>query len=554
MKLSLWLAGLFLVVSALLTPCRAETITTAIRKEDPRLEKTVTFASPRIYVGYLLEKLSAQTGVTLTASERDGAADEQIFVHLSGVKLADCLDSLWSLLSYQKAAYSWERVGEPGKYRYRLTRTQAAQKLAQRLQNLTQELFEQQASMLLTATSLPPSERRPIITKMVKEILAGDDKMIDLYLNNERTWEFLAIFFETTPETQLRVLRNQVQSVRVPTSEMSDKGKAFVKAIWKEAGGYIKKPDGTLIPTPELTYLDFSTYQSGPRHISPTLSAYGGGYMGGLWMDNAIRKRLREMWALPDDGTDNPLSARTVPVAQKPEPAPERTNAIEFRLRELAAQTPISIMARLQENSDFDPGSPQEQTVKAYLGHLGQFSLYLQTKWRKDILLVDYPAWFQDEDLKIMLRIVKHLRLSAAEHNGFLTVQDIVEASRILTPEQLRKLGQEFPVMHSVAEVRDVLNALCAGPQAVSSLMSEEGTPLTQEIGSVLLTNIFFKNVTEEVQFKAVRMIVKEHPDQQPPSREFLIGLVTSDGRWRPVTGINNARITPKTTDIPPSR
>jgi hypothetical protein len=545
MKLSLWLAGVFLVVSPLAVPCRAETITSAIRKEDPRLDKPVTFVSPRIYVGDLLEALSAQSGVEIIASERDGAADEQIFVHLTGVKLGDALDSLWSLLSYQKATYSWERLGEPGKYRYRLVRTLAAQKLAQRFQNMAQELFEKQAAMLLEATRLEPSERRPLITKMVKEVLAGSDKMIELYLNDERTWEYLNIFSEAlSPENQLRLLRGQQKYLKALTSEMSDRGKQFIHKLAEVETGYIKKPDGTLVPQPEPAYVMFWAEENGLKEVSRSLHVdvdhHGGSsYIGGLWMHNAIRKKVRELWMLPDDSLDNPLSARTVPRPLKPEAIPERRNALEFRLQELATDTPVSIMARLPENFSYDPGSPQEQTVKAFLEHISEFqySLYLQTKWRKDILLVDYPAWFHDDDAKVMLRIAKHFRQSAAENKGFLTLQNLAEAARLLSPEQIKRLAGEFPVMHNVPELRDILNSACPSPQAAAALASEGGIPLTEETAAAVQAHIYMKYVWGEATFKAVRMIAKEHPDRTPPSREYTIGLVTAEGRWRPVSG-----------------
>src|SRR5437867_123663 len=89
-----------IVLLAVLWPvaARADTLTDAMRKEDPRLEQRVSLATSRIPVGALLEKLSAQTGVRITADDRQGAGDDEVAVFLHDVPLATAMDALWSLL------------------------------------------------------------------------------------------------------------------------------------------------------------------------------------------------------------------------------------------------------------------------------------------------------------------------------------------------------------------------------------------------------------------------------------------------------------------------
>src|SRR5436309_2094756 len=73
----------------------------AMRQEDPRLEQRVTLTSSRIYLGDLLERLAAKTSVAVAADASDGAADEQVTVFLRDVPLAETMDALWALMSYQ---------------------------------------------------------------------------------------------------------------------------------------------------------------------------------------------------------------------------------------------------------------------------------------------------------------------------------------------------------------------------------------------------------------------------------------------------------------------
>ena len=91
----------FLLTLALATPAaHAGPLSEAERKQDPRLEKRVTLLAPRrYYLGELLETLSEQTGVSLSASDRDGAAGELVLVRLQDVPLFEVMNALWSLVS-----------------------------------------------------------------------------------------------------------------------------------------------------------------------------------------------------------------------------------------------------------------------------------------------------------------------------------------------------------------------------------------------------------------------------------------------------------------------
>lgn len=128
------LASLFLLLPLLCLLSQnasAAPLSDAARQADPRLEKGVTFVSDRIVIGDLLEKLSALSGVALTAGERDEAGDDEVSVALHDVKVGDAMNALWSLVSYQKATWDWTATGEGKSASYRLNRPPAARLQAQ---------------------------------------------------------------------------------------------------------------------------------------------------------------------------------------------------------------------------------------------------------------------------------------------------------------------------------------------------------------------------------------------------------------------------------------
>lgn len=130
----------------------------ALRNDvDSRLSKRVTVVGGRMFVGELLEKLSQQTGVTITASDKDGADGERIAVYLKDTPLFDALDSLWALLSYRRAEWMWEVTGDkPERYAYHLVRPLAARNLPVKVQDEIQRDFERHASMMLQGIHLKP--------------------------------------------------------------------------------------------------------------------------------------------------------------------------------------------------------------------------------------------------------------------------------------------------------------------------------------------------------------------------------------------------------------
>jgi hypothetical protein len=109
---------------------QAQGIATAIRAADPRLSKPITFSSRSIALGDLLAALSHQTNVPLSMDPQSGAFYIRLAVSLKQVPLGEALDGIWSLLSYQEAAWAWQRSGDVVSYHYELVRPPTAERYA----------------------------------------------------------------------------------------------------------------------------------------------------------------------------------------------------------------------------------------------------------------------------------------------------------------------------------------------------------------------------------------------------------------------------------------
>jgi hypothetical protein len=468
-------AALTLLTCLLATRGLCASDSAALRRTDQRLDQPVTVRAQRIYVGDVLDRLSRQAGVALSASLEGEAGDVQIAVFLTHVPLADVMDGLCGLLSYRRAGWLWARFGKPGRYRYRLEQPAAARQLAARLCQESQATLEGEAHDLLAALTMAPDE--------LQQAARQNPRVADL-MEDPRMRAGLAVFAETLPpDTQLAVLRGQ-QQIRVPVAQLSPRGRAFVQSVWASAGHPMRKDnDGPLEPIPEPSWINFDVERF-PGTTTPALFIHmegigGYGYLGGVPVERAWQQKMANAWKLPGDAADNPISVRSVP--QQPEKTTRATQRLlALRLKQLADAVPVSLIARLPRRQN-DPGPPSGQTVHSFLEHLLEALPPLQSKWRDNILLLTYPGWFRDEaeDSRVPWAVVKQLRQAEDASGGFLSARALAAAADQLRQPQLQRLAQEeFPVMAHVARWRDLFRLMHRIPQLTTRLLSPAGVPL----------------------------------------------------------------------------
>lgn len=511
---------------------------------DPKLTRGVSVAEPRIFVGELLERMGAQAGVALATGERDGSGDAQVCAYFDDARLCDILDGLWSLLSYQGGVYTWHREGRPGAYTYRLERPQGARNLAARLEALSQTMFEEDVRTLLHAAGALPSERRRIVEAAAR--LRGDADPSAACPVLPRTWAGLqAIKENLTPEQLTTVLRGRspASSIRVPVSELGPKGRELVKL---EYDGQVDSVGSR--PRREPEWLSFERQRTGNE--APWLCLYidgmcGYGYAGGEPTTRTLSKRIVGMWQLPGDRKASPGDARpverptTVAGSAGGADLPGWTGALARRVHEIYCGSGQAVLARVPSAAS-EPGSPYGGTVGAYRSRL-DVGRHLTSKWRGDILLLDYPFWFYDEPEVGTWHAVKLLRDSAAGNEGYLTVADLAAVARTFTAERLRELTWRLPALGIAAELRDVLVAACPSRLTASQLLSDQGRPLSPELLSAVRAHAILGNALNWGPARALRIVEKKVGAEQPAGRrgrEMTIGFVSDKGEFVPVMGL----------------
>jgi hypothetical protein len=513
---------------------------------DSRLSKKVSIVGGRMFVGELLEKLSQQTGVTITASDKDGADGERIAVYLKDTPLFDALDSLWALLSYRKAEWAWEVTGDkPERYAYRLVRPLAARNLSVKVQEEIQRDFERHASMMLQGIHLKPEERKQLAKREPETA----------QLEGERLRSGLAAFEETLSESdQLSVLRHK-KPLEVPMESLSAEAQKFVGSVAASMQGYTGGKDGALIPIPPPKTITFKVDRfSGD--LSPTLiidlDGFGGfGYLGGDPLNNQWKAKVQDRWMLPGDSRTDSSESKEI---AKLSPAPERgENVGQDRLfpllRSLAKASPLSFLACLPPDQRA-PGEPTSRTVGTAIAGLEELSPPLQHKWRSGVLLLTYPGKIiEDVPVRIPWQVVKRLRQARdADPQGLLSLQDFLDAARGVTSAQWSDLGRdvEFAPMAEAANWHDFFLWINRGADRAEQIVTADGVPISAT--SSLLqkraaSDPAIASILNENKAARLRLEVSELPNShpagksEPARRMFLFAFLSLEGKRIYATG-----------------
>ncbi|MFN3648154.1 MAG: hypothetical protein ACK47B_01135 [Armatimonadota bacterium] len=544
-RLRSWLFASFmlLVVSA----AAAETdFVKSASTADPRLSRRESISGHRIYVAELLEKVTAKWGVPVSAEE--GAGDYQVTLHLTDVPLSSVMDGLWSLLSRENASWKWIRSGDPGEYEYRLIRPLAARQLPGKLRAELQADFESHADAMLSALDMTPEEQRK---------LAERDPAVALMTPGSRLRDGLQAFSDSvSPEQRTRVLRGE-DTLTIPVDQLSDQGKSFVHSIWSQSQAQRRNAAGGWEAVPPPANIRIYTRPSGAR-LAPTLfialDGLGGyGYLGGNPFEKRQREKMDALWMLPGDAASHLVARARIseePAEQEREPRISTDDALARRLDELADAAPLDYLALLPRRRHPDPGSPRANVVEEFLDRL-----YLQRKWRGDLLLLTYPTWFtlEGEEGNPPWSLVKSLRdaeVGAAkgerpdegtiaelrarekEGGGWLTLRHLAWAAATLTEQQLTRLAEEFPVMANVAQARPFLAVLHHSAPLRTRLASARGVGMEQfraAVGTPLRPDL--QRLLSTPGGTAVRIRETEAEANGVPVRRISIEILGRGGR-----------------------
>jgi hypothetical protein len=156
----------------------------------------------------------------------------------------------------------------------------------------------------------------------------------------------------------------------------------------------------------------------------------------------------------------------------------DQTRVMEERLGQLSAATPLSFMARLPAEQNYDPhqiaGVPLAKFLDAFRG----LGYELQSKWRGEtLLLTDDTLYLEDlaNPDPAPWTVVKRVRGMRDHSQGLFVWADLVELSHDYDAKMLARLGKKFPVATALLECNDLFRSFYGDAYRTNKLFSKEG-------------------------------------------------------------------------------
>ncbi len=461
------------LLAAVGRPAHAQNLPPEKWAEDSRLDQRVTVIAPRICVGDVLERFSKATGVELEADSKDGAANEQVCVWLHDVRLADALDALWSLLSYENALWRWDRERQGEHWRYVLSRPLSAQRLAQSLRDKAQRDFEEQAAALMAGIDADEATRKQLAERVPSAgpLLAGSGRLRS---------GLLLLRGALSPSALASALGGG-DPVRVATSDLAPDDRQFVHDEWVLARPQIKGADGSWTDAPEPAWVSIGAPLTGEkttRSLYIQLQNMGGyAYIGGTPLEKAFGTELLDRWMLPGDARR--AEGDTAPLKPKPQPELAARSELERYLAELSAGMKLSILARLGTNGPPFAAPVEGSPLSDWLEFKSKDVPLIQNKWRGKVLLVAPGCWINDPILRDPppWPVIRHLRKAQARSGGMIDFEALCCGATQLTPVQMGTIAPEFEAFGHT-QWHALLSRLGRADIVRRQILTEEGAPI----------------------------------------------------------------------------
>lgn len=564
------LPAMVMFLLALLWPAvgRSETITTAMRAEDTRLSTLVTLNEPQISIGELLEKLSQQTGITLTTNPREPASSRKIFLCCDKKPVGAVMDALWSLLSYQPGLWKWERSGKQSAFRYEFAPTLAATHLPQTLKDLSQQVFLDHVKTMLAFAAMSPEERKNNVTKLSGALMQKDDKIAqDMVDKDGFTWNCLNAFMDAlTPQQQQVILHGG--RFPVTLDKMPEEARKAFHQAWSWYNPRHKLSDGQIVPYPEpsTVYFESRGGHFAMRELLPCLyidmGDVGSLSVLGTEIEPGYRDKIRDMWMLPGDHQDSMLTQRVCTRPQDLDVLPlsrpqnddelraaikqgrafssaTATPMLQIRFGQLARSVPVMVIGLLPAPAyqPSDPGSPYNQVAQAFLQRAVSGRLRLMTKWRGDALLVSYPTWFLYEEENVSYAIVQQMK--RADRNGFVPFAVLAEIAGKVTQDQWRDLCHN-EAMQAMEGAYPVLQFCCRYPLMLKS----GGVGISEDVMQTLhnLPPLDRIPMLFDGKARALRVVPVMRKGEKTSAYEMLVQYQNAQREWRPLVGFTQVK------------
>ena len=506
-------------------------------ERDPRLSKPVTIVRRHVRVGELIEEAARQSGVALTTNRYDHGDSEVITVYARNIALVDLLSGVWSLVSYQQAAWQWEIIGDGKKtpYAYQLDFPINAREYPLTIRNEVRKHFEESMEASIEVVNGATKERSDLLKAKYPEVKLTEDPTT--------VAEFKAFASLFPKSERLKLVRGETKGETVLprnrwTREMEDYNDSSVERMRKN-GAWKGIVQGIVLPDTHPDILAVSREQR-TADISPMIRFSAGdvGWWigGGTTTEKYWGETLGERWLLVGDAVTD-ATRESLKIGEQPARPKQdyRSTFDQPRFRHLNNFNKLTGIPVFLRNADEVAFSPiYNTTVTDFVKSLRERGQ--SVKWRDGSLFIARPNWVvksvENADKNFPWPAMKRFRdrlIASKDYN--VTLEDIARLAHDTSEAQLEAIGEEEDLLQpnmflstkafcaDVARMRPLLAPVVGSHDDLSNpLITDKGVrvrELPKEMRDYLATR-FTGTIPSDYRFRIRPDIVspEKYPEQ----------------------------------------
>ena len=406
----------------------------SILRRAPQLETRISLAERQVFLGELLDRISRETGVRVTASDRvapiSGYEVTAIVYDRPAVEL---LEGLATLYNSPPDRWYWSVAKSRGRRVYVLRNNRPAATAGRALTEFGHQFRAAQLRRRQEFFQASPS-RRALMAANSDELRAA---------NNTRSAGFFS-FVASLTERDLRAFAAG-RRVDIAVDQLSGPQRQFIANEFQLSRPRANGAEPTLAGLSKVSLY----YSNG--HLILRMGPLGGhAILGGLWLRRAKREYLERRWLAAGGNQD---------AEDKLVPAPEAKGDYEpqdLLLRQNTSDEVVFNLARAAHINVLFDRQPDVESIRMGTddyGLEGRLPEVLANLQKQDLLWkrsgsfylfrrLDWPQ--ARRETVTPWPVIKQLRRSAAKHDGFLRPEDWFTMAELPT-EALVRLAKEFP-------------------------------------------------------------------------------------------------------------
>jgi hypothetical protein len=496
--------------------CYAQIPENPISKElclnDPRLDSKITIKREKIFLGEFLEEISKQSGIAFIVSDKDRMAGLPLTVSIKDQSVANCLNALWSFVSYSSAICRWEAIKSNHIISYKFIRSNNSMYLNERLLAEEKKEFGNHIDKLLDTSR---NTQGNFDSSLDKSSLEGG------FLSRAigRTKEGINLLADNLSNGDLKDLISKNKSLEIPFGNLDPKSKKFVTDIYGKSNGKIVNRDTgaelSSIPFPKTIKIRANTPENNPGDpvscIFIEIGDLGGyGYIGGNTFNKYFAHKISEGWILLQD---SPHSANE---KKEMKPGYFKKNASVFeKITNIAEANNIPLICAIPESNNVFISNPKQISLADYLDKMEDSPVKFIHKWNGNFLLLSYSYWFYNdiETRRVHWEMLKMLRMNK---DKFIGVNDnliipplelMAEIGNACSLSEMNAMVKEVGFLESVISWQDFMRNLARHGNAVSEIQTINGISIIgykKDLGGIV-SRKSNRQLSDKIVFMRVR-------------------------------------------------